>query len=74
MLDVRKPIGYLFVIIGALLVIYGLVQPQITQITILATGEIRSFNLDLPWGAVMFVFGAAMLVLTYMEARKSPSK
>jgi hypothetical protein len=74
MLDVRKPIGYLFTIIGAILVVYGLVQPQVTEITIAATGEIRSFNLDLPWGAVMFVFGAAMLVLAHMEQRKSRSK
>ncbi len=74
MLDVRKPIGYLFVIIGALLVIYGLVQPQITQLTILATGETKDFNLDLPWGAVMFIFGATMLGLAFWEERKNLKK
>jgi len=74
MLDVRKPIGYLFVIVGALLAVYGLVKPQITTITIVATGELRSFNLDLPWGGVMFLFGVAMLLLAYLEQRKNQAK
>jgi hypothetical protein len=71
MLDVRKPIGYLFAFIGAILVIYGVVQPQLTNLEIAATHEQLTFNLDLPWGAAMLLFGALMLLLAWLDARKA---
>lgn len=67
MLDVRKPIGWLFTIYGVMLVIWGMVQPQITQIE----GHDISFNLNLIWGALMLAFGILMNVLVYTDKSKS---
>jgi|688.fasta_scaffold205735_2 hypothetical protein len=67
MLDVRKPIGWLFTIYGVMLVIWGLVQPQITHIE----GHDIQFNLNLIWGALMLIFGVAMNWLVYTDKPKS---
>jgi hypothetical protein len=67
MLDVRKPIGWLFTIYGVMLVVWGIFQPQITQIE----GHTIAFNLNLIWGALMLVFGILMNVLVYTEKPKS---
>ena len=53
--DLRRPLGAMFTLLGALLVVYGLVSdPRIYA---------RSFdmNVNLIWGAVMLVFGGTML-------------
>ncbi len=50
--DVRRPIGLLFLLIGVLVAGAGLFGAQ--------SGGL---NIDLGWGAVMIVFGAAMLAL-----------
>ena len=70
MLDVRKPIGYLFVVIGLILTVYGSVQPQYTQVAIVATKEIVTLNIDLPCGASMLAFGVLMLTLAVIDGRK----
>jgi hypothetical protein len=59
MLDIRSPIGWLFVIISVLLVANGLLEPVSTQV-----GE-SSINLNATWGGVMGLFGALMLWLKY---------
>ena len=60
-LDIRWPIGGLFTITGALLVIYGLVSdPAIYQKSL-------GINVNLWWGVVLVVFGLAMLVLAYQS-------
>jgi hypothetical protein len=67
MLDVRKPIGYLFLIVGAMLVVYGVVQP--TKQTIWTPdGATIAFNLDIICGASMFLFGGLMLALAHFDA------
>jgi len=71
MLDVRKPIGSLFVVIGLILTVYGIVQPQYTQVAIVATKEIVTLNIDLPCGASMLLFGALMLGLAFIDGRKA---
>lgn len=54
-LDIRYPIGGLFLVIGALLGPYGwFVQGALTPI---------ASNIDLWWGVVMLVFGALLLSL-----------
>jgi membrane protein implicated in regulation of membrane protease activity len=53
-LDIRYPIGGLFLILGALLVPYGLFASAAAQ---------SRPNIDLWWGAVMLVFGALLLAL-----------
>ena len=53
--DLRRPLGAMFTLLGALLVVYGLVSdPRIYA---------RSFdmNVNLICGAVMLVFGGTML-------------
>jgi len=63
-LDIRIPIGSLFVILGALLAGYGLVSNQaIYQ---------RSLGIDINlwWGAVLLVFGLAMLALAWRAAAR----
>ncbi|MBS1999948.1 MAG: hypothetical protein JST44_00490 [Cyanobacteria bacterium SZAS LIN-5] len=67
MLDVRKPIGWLFTIYGVMLVVWGMVQPQITHIE----GHDISFNLNLIWGALMLAFGILMIVLVYTDKSKA---
>lgn len=55
MLDIRLPIGAMFLAIGLLLFVYGLVTPA--EMYKMSLG----YNLNLIWGAVMAAFGAAML-------------
>jgi multisubunit Na+/H+ antiporter MnhG subunit len=56
-LDIRTPIGLMFAIIGALLVLYGLISdPSIYARSL-------GINVNLTWGAVLAIFGAVMLAL-----------
>jgi uncharacterized membrane protein HdeD (DUF308 family) len=62
-LDIRLPIGLMFSLIGALLVITGLVNG--------AQPCALNLNINLWWGFVLVVFGALML-LGAMRGRKTP--
>lgn len=53
--DIRYPIGGLFLVLGALLALYGL-------LVLRATTQLGS-DIDLWWGVVMLVFGALLLAL-----------
>jgi hypothetical protein len=62
-LDIRLPIGMMFSLLGAILVIYGL-----------ATGGDSDMykssldtNINLWWGLVLFVFGAVMLAFALKD-------
>ena len=56
-LDIRTPIGFLFVILGALLVAYGLLSdPSIYQRSL-------GINVNAGWGTVLLAFGGVMLWL-----------
>jgi len=55
--DLRRPIGAMFTLLGAMLVFYGLIsRPEIYE---------RSFGLNVNsiWGAVLLIFGGSMLWL-----------
>ena len=54
-LDVRLPIGMMFTLLGAMLVIFGLVSDRAIYARSLG------INVNLWWGLVLFVFGAVML-------------
>ena len=54
-MDLRQPIGILFLAYGLILLIYGLVRPH----------PVLDLNVDAIWGAVLSVFGAAMLTLAW---------
>ena len=56
-LDIRLPIGLMFSLFGALLIVYGLVSG--TSIYQRSLG----ININLYWGAVLLVFGLVMLFL-----------
>ena len=56
-LDIRVPIGLMFVIIGALLVAFGLLSPAALYQRSLG------YNLNLWWGLVLLLFGGVMFAL-----------
>jgi hypothetical protein len=70
-LDVRLPIGGMFLVVGVLLAIYGV-------ITTGGPGYEKSLdiNINLWWGLVMAVFGALMLGLALLRGGKkqAPAK
>ena len=57
-LDLRIPMGLMFLIVGAILTIYGLVTSG-SPIYAKSAG----MNINLIWGIVMLVFGGAMFLL-----------
>ena len=66
-LDIRTPIGGLFVILGALLVVYGVMRPEN------AHGAIGG-NIDRDWGFVMLAFGALFLILARTGRRAAGAR
>jgi hypothetical protein len=64
MLDIRLPIGILFLLVGALLTGYGVVSDPSLYARSLG------INVNLDWGAVLLAFGAAMLYLGRSRTRK----
>jgi hypothetical protein len=60
-LDLRIPIGVLFLAYGLLLGVYGFVRPQLVQ----------DININLVWGIVLAMFGGVMLGLAL--ARRAPA-
>jgi len=64
-LDVRFPIGGMFSIVGALLVIYGLVSDSAIY------EKSLGINVNLWWGLVLLVFGLIMLLFAYRTHRRT---
>ncbi|HKC40332.1 MAG TPA: hypothetical protein VKC15_12370 [Gemmatimonadales bacterium] len=63
-LDVRWPIGGMFSMFGAILVVYGIVSsPAIYEKSL-------GINVNLWWGLVLLVFGLVMLALAYRAHRR----
>jgi hypothetical protein len=58
-LDLRYPIGGLFVVLGAILAVFGLATGGNAAMYERST----SINLNLWWGVVMLAFGGVMLLL-----------
>jgi len=66
-LDIRMPIGLMFSLFGALLLVYGLLSPKsIYQRSL-------GININLGWGAVLLVFGVVMLLLGRRGSSKTQS-
>jgi hypothetical protein len=63
-IDIRLPIGLLFVIYGALLLLYGVFSDSALYQRSLG------LNINFWWGIIMAVFGAIMLILG--RARRKP--
>lgn len=68
-LDLRYPIGGLFVVLGLMLAVFGLVTGGDAEMYARAT----AVNINLWWGVIMFVFGAFMWVLAVRAGRRGSS-
>ncbi len=64
-LDIRWPIGLMFTLIGVLLTGFGAINA--------ADSQSLGINIDLIWGLVLLVFGAAMLFGAINGKRKPPT-
>jgi hypothetical protein len=62
-LDVRLPIGMMFTLLGAILVVFGLVSDRAIYARSLG------INVNLWWGLVLLVFGAVMLTFALRSRR-----
>jgi hypothetical protein len=58
-LDVRIPLGLLFLLLGLILIVYGFISGPAIYVQH-SLGQ----NVNLLWGAVFALFGAAMLAFT----------
>lgn len=58
-LDLRYPIGMLFLLLGSILAIFGLV----TRADTVMYAQSGGVNINLAWGVVMVVFGGIMTAL-----------
>lgn len=65
-LDLRLPIGGLFVVLGVMLAGYGLATAGNTEMYVKSGG----MNINLTWGVVMFATGLIFLFLARQGARK----
>lgn len=63
-LDVRLPIGMMFSLLGAILVVYGLVSDPSMYARSLG------INVNLWWGLVLLAFGAVMLGFALRSVRR----
>ena len=67
-LDIRLPIGSLFLFVGLLLTTYGALRPQSSQSV--------GVNINLTWGVILLLFGLVMVLLGRRGTRsngRSPS-
>ncbi len=65
-LDLRYPIGGLFLVLGLMLAVFGLVTGGDAEMYARAT----AVNVNLWWGVVMFAFGAFMWGLAARAGRR----
>ncbi|HXM05768.1 MAG TPA: hypothetical protein VN939_24350 [Chthoniobacterales bacterium] len=63
--DIRLPIGYLFTIFGAMLVLFGLFTANADMYQ-----RSLGINIDLWWGGILLIFGLLMAFV----ARKAQSR
>jgi len=54
-MDLRQPIGILFLSYGLILLVYGLARPH----------PVLDLNVNAIWGVVLVLFGSAMLTLAW---------
>lgn len=64
-LDIRWPISIIFLLYGALLVLFGITtDPAVFR-------QSLGVNIDLSWGVIMLVFGLFMGALALRASRRS---
>ena len=62
--DLRLPIGLLFTLFGLILAVDGLIAGRL----------VLGINVNLWWGLVLILFGAAMLALAARAKKSGPSQ
>ena len=62
-LDLRKPIGYFFLVLGVILAAYGSMTASDTEMYKRSLG----MNINLDWGIVLVVFGLFMLIPALLD-------
>ncbi len=67
-LDLRWPIGLLFSLVGALLVIYGFVSGSDVEMYKRSLG----ININIRWGLVLVAFGVFMLLMAWRGSKNQP--
>ena len=63
-LDIRKPIGWLFICLGLLLFGTGILMPPADY------HKSLGINVDLGWGLILILGGILSLSLSYLAARR----
>ena len=64
-LDLRWPIGLMFMLLGALLAVYGIATGGDAMY-----GRALGYNVNLIWGAVLWVFGTSLLLFLLLGRRR----
>jgi hypothetical protein len=64
-MDLRKPIGYFFLLLGLILAGYGLITSGNAEMYARSLG----LNINLIWGGVLILFGLLMLVPALLDKR-----
>ena len=65
MLDLRIPSGWFFVVVGVILLAFGVLVPD-------ARSALTDANVDLYCGLAMLVFGGFLLALAFRASRHNP--
>jgi len=65
-MDIRLPMGLMFVIIGLVIMFFGMATTNDPMYKATSDG----ININLIWGAVLAGFGVLMLVLTWLARPK----
>ena len=65
-LDLRKPIGIFFLVLGVILAVYGLVTKGDAEMY----KRSLDMNINLIWGGVLTVFGLLMLIPALLDKGK----
>jgi hypothetical protein len=68
-MDIRIPIGLLFVVLGIILAIFGFATIHDTEMYARSLGR----NINLWTGGLMLFFGALMLLFTFLGRKKNSS-
>ena len=65
--DIRLPIGFLFIVLGALLALFGLLTlgSPIYQHSL-------GMNINVGWGIVLLIFGLLMVFFAKRSQRRQP--
>jgi hypothetical protein len=67
-MDLRFPIGTLFLLLGAILTVFGIITNADTAMYVPSAGV----NINLVWGVVMLGFGLVMTGLAWRAVMQRP--